>query len=50
LTIDSLAIEEPGSRSIRGVHAGEVYMDVGTLEGYRAAQDFLRRSEPALAG
>jgi glucose-1-phosphate thymidylyltransferase len=32
-----------------GVHAvrsGEVYMDVGTLEGYRAAQDFLRSRMP----
>jgi glucose-1-phosphate thymidylyltransferase len=27
---------------VRVTHAGEVYMDVGTLEGYRAAQDFLR--------
>jgi glucose-1-phosphate thymidylyltransferase len=26
----------------RATHAGEHYMDVGTLEGYRAAQDFLR--------
>lgn len=25
-----------------GVFSGETYMDVGTLEGYRAAQDFLR--------
>jgi glucose-1-phosphate thymidylyltransferase len=29
--------------SIRGVHAGELYMDVGTLEGYRLAQDYLRK-------
>jgi dTDP-glucose pyrophosphorylase len=29
--------------SIRGVHVGELYMDVGTLEGYRLAQDFLRK-------
>jgi glucose-1-phosphate thymidylyltransferase len=29
--------------SIRGVHAGELYMDVGTLEGYRSAQELLRR-------
>lgn len=28
--------------SIRGHHAGETYIDVGTLEGYRQAQDFLR--------
>jgi glucose-1-phosphate thymidylyltransferase len=27
---------------VRGIHAGEVYMDVGTLEGYHAAQDYLR--------
>jgi dTDP-glucose pyrophosphorylase len=27
---------------VRGRHCGEVYMDVGTLEGYRNAQDFLR--------
>jgi glucose-1-phosphate thymidylyltransferase len=27
---------------IRGVCSGQNYMDVGTLEGYRAAQDFLR--------
>lgn len=27
---------------VRGTHAGEHYMDVGTLQGYRAAQDFLR--------
>ncbi|MCI0353392.1 MAG: nucleotidyltransferase family protein [Acidobacteriales bacterium] len=29
---------------IRGVHAGELYMDVGTLEGYRLAQDYLRKT------
>jgi glucose-1-phosphate thymidylyltransferase len=28
--------------SVRATHAGEHYMDVGTLEGYRTAQDFLR--------
>ena len=28
--------------SIQGKYAGETYMDVGTLEGYRAAQDHLR--------
>src|SRR5579864_3240327 len=27
---------------VRGQHSGEVYMDVGTLEGYRTAQDYLR--------
>jgi dTDP-glucose pyrophosphorylase len=27
---------------VRGSYAGEIYMDVGTLEGYRATQDFLR--------
>lgn len=26
---------------VRGHHAGEIYMDVGTMEGYRRAQDFL---------
>ncbi len=30
---------------VRGVAAGELYMDVGTLEGYRNAQDYLRRTE-----
>jgi glucose-1-phosphate thymidylyltransferase len=29
--------------SIRGLHVGEVYLDVGTLDGYRLAQDHLRR-------
>jgi dTDP-glucose pyrophosphorylase len=28
--------------NVRGVQSGTTYMDVGTLEGYRAAQDFLR--------
>ncbi len=28
--------------AVRGTHAGETYMDVGTLQGYREAQDFLR--------
>lgn len=28
--------------SVRGHHLGESYMDVGTLAGYRRAQDFLR--------
>jgi glucose-1-phosphate thymidylyltransferase len=27
---------------VRATHAGETYMDVGTLAGYHAAQDFLR--------
>ncbi len=30
---------------VRGTAAGELYMDVGTLDGYRAAQDYLRHSE-----
>jgi glucose-1-phosphate thymidylyltransferase len=34
---------------VRATHAGEHYMDVGSLEGYRAAQDFLRAiAEPPL--
>lgn len=28
---------------VRASHSGEHYMDVGTIEGYHAAQDFLRR-------
>ena len=32
--------------SVRASHAGEVYMDVGTLPGYHAAQDFLRGLKP----
>jgi glucose-1-phosphate thymidylyltransferase len=35
--------------SIRGMHAGELYMDVGTLEGYRLAQDYLRRAQQTRA-
>src|SRR5256885_2142477 len=27
---------------VKGTRCGEIYMDVGTLEGYRSAQDFLR--------
>jgi dTDP-glucose pyrophosphorylase len=27
---------------VRATHVGEVYIDVGTLQGYHAAQDFLR--------
>jgi hypothetical protein len=30
---------------VHGTRSGEVYMDVGTLAGYRAAQDYLR-NEP----
>jgi dTDP-glucose pyrophosphorylase len=32
---------------VRGYHVGESYMDVGTLEGYRSAQDFLRTRQAA---
>jgi dTDP-glucose pyrophosphorylase len=28
---------------VRAAYAGEIYMDVGTLEGYRRAEDFLRQ-------
>ncbi len=35
--------------SVRASHAGEVYMDVGTLPGYHAAQDFLRGLRPRQA-
>ena len=36
--------------AVRGCAVGETYMDVGTLEGYRAAQDFLRQhAEQSLA-
>lgn len=28
--------------TVRGRYSGEIYMDVGTLEGYRTAQDYLR--------
>lgn len=34
---------------IRAVHAGELYMDVGTLEGYRRAQDYLRNVQQTKA-
>lgn len=27
---------------VKGRHCGEIYMDVGTMEGYRNAQDYLR--------
>jgi dTDP-glucose pyrophosphorylase len=30
---------------VRGTRSGEIYMDVGTLAGYHAAQDFLRKGE-----
>jgi dTDP-glucose pyrophosphorylase len=33
---------------VRGRHCGEVYMDVGTLEGYRKAQDYLRANRPLI--
>jgi glucose-1-phosphate thymidylyltransferase len=32
----------------RGKFCGEIYMDVGTLEGYREAQDFLRAQQCSL--
>jgi dTDP-glucose pyrophosphorylase len=35
------AFMEAGN-SVRGTYSGENYMDVGTIEGYHAAQDFLR--------
>ncbi|MDP9269357.1 MAG: hypothetical protein M3P27_13680 [Acidobacteriota bacterium] len=36
---------------MRATHAGEHYMDVGTLAGYRAAQEFLqRRTQDATPG
>jgi dTDP-glucose pyrophosphorylase len=31
--------------AVRAAAAGEIYMDVGTLQGYRAAQDQLRQRE-----
>lgn len=38
---------------VRATHSGETYMDVGTLAGYHAAQDFLRglarRNDPVKA-
>jgi dTDP-glucose pyrophosphorylase len=33
---------------VKGRHCGEVYMDVGTMEGYRNAQDYLRTSMKSL--
>jgi glucose-1-phosphate thymidylyltransferase len=29
---------------VKGRYSGEIYMDVGTMEGYRTAQDYLRAS------
>jgi len=31
--------------AVRGHHVGETYIDVGTMEGYQRAQDFLRRRQ-----
>ena len=31
--------------AVRGHHVGETYIDVGTIEGYQRAQDFLRRRQ-----
>lgn len=31
---------------VKGRHCGEAYMDVGTLDGYRKAQDYLRANRP----
>ena len=33
--------------AVRGYHVGESYIDVGTFEGYRQAQDFLRAAQAA---
>jgi glucose-1-phosphate thymidylyltransferase len=33
---------------VKGRHCGEVYMDVGTMEGYHSAQDYLRASMKSL--
>ena len=35
--------------AIRAHHAGETYIDVGAMEGYQRAQDFLRKHESHLA-
>jgi dTDP-glucose pyrophosphorylase len=35
--------------AVSAVHVGEIYMDVGTLTGYHAAQDLLRRWTAAQA-
>jgi dTDP-glucose pyrophosphorylase len=37
-----------GGTVARGLPCGEIYMDVGTLEGYRAAQDYLRSESRTL--
>ena len=37
-----------GGGRVRGSKCGELYMDVGTLDGYHQAQQFLRRSEQHL--
>lgn len=34
--------------AVRALRVGEAYLDVGTVTGYHAAQDFLRRRERAL--
>ena len=34
---------------VKGTRSGEIYMDVGTLPGYHAAQDFLRQHAERLA-
>ena len=36
--------------AVRAVCAGEIYLDVGTLAGYHAAQDYLRRMERGAEG
>lgn len=33
---------------VQGKYSGEIYMDVGTMEGYRTAQDYLRASTRGL--
>ncbi len=35
--------------AVHAVRSGEIYMDVGTLPGYHAAQDFLRQQSERLA-
>ncbi len=35
--------------AVRGHHVGETYIDVGTMEGYQLAQDFLRRQSRSTA-
>jgi dTDP-glucose pyrophosphorylase len=35
--------------TVRGSAVGELYMDVGTLEGYRRALDYLRQRDKAMA-